>query len=77
MHHDQRTQCSITRIWTAVDVAGNVQRLTQLIVLEFHLTLSFLPAISISCDSSANPLLVPTNTATLGKSMWTTTEAYI
>ena len=62
---DQRMMCSLTRTWRATDSAGNVGFLTQYILLDIRTTLNFVRRISLSCDSSTNSILVPTNTATL------------
>ena len=63
MHSDVQLGCSIRRTWTARDDAGNTAQLTQILNLEFSPTLSLSPQVAFSCDSTANSIQVPSNTA--------------
>ena len=56
--------CSIRRTWTATDDAGNSATLDQIINVTFSPSLSFLPQVSFSCDSTSSSALVPPDTAT-------------
>ena len=64
-HSDVRSTCVIRRTWTAVDVAGNTNFLTQDIALDFLPYISFLSILLIQCDSSLNDTQIPQNTATV------------
>ena len=63
--HDRRITCSLVRTWRAIDVAGNLGTLTQYITLQYVPALNFISEVSLSCDSSTDSVIVPTNTATL------------
>ena len=56
-------RCLLRRNWIATDDAGNSAYLTQEINI-LYANLSYLPLLSFSCDSTANVILVPSNTAT-------------
>ena len=62
--HDFHQGCSIRRTWTATDDAGNSATLDQIINVTFSPSLSFLPQVSFSCDSTSSSVIVPRNTAT-------------
>ena len=63
-YSDVQLGCSLERTWTAVDEAGNTARYVQYIGLEYVPTLSLVPQISFSCDSTLDSIQVPTDTAT-------------
>jgi hypothetical protein len=62
-HSDANLGCSIRRTWIARDGAGNTAHLVQIVELEFSPTVSLLPRVSHSCDSTASSITVPTATA--------------
>lgn len=62
-YSDARNGCSISRTWRAADAAGNTAQLVQNISLEVFPTISLLLQLSLSCDSAAASLQVPSNTA--------------
>ena len=61
---DVQLGCLLERTWTAMDEAGNTAHYVQYIGLEYIPTLSLLPQISFSCDSTLDSIQVPTDTAT-------------
>ena len=63
-YSDVQLGCLLERTWTAVDEAGNTAHYVQYIGLEYVPTLSLLPQISFSCDSTLDSIQVPTDTAT-------------
>ena len=63
-YSDVQLGCLLERTWTAMDEAGNTAHYVQYIGLEYVPTLSLLPQISFSCDSTLDTIQVPTNTAT-------------
>ena len=63
-YSDVQLGCSLERTWMAVDEAGNVAHFVQYIGLEYAPTLSLIPQLSFSCDSTLGSILVTTNTAT-------------
>ena len=62
---DSSTGCSLERTWRAVDLAGNVGEVTQIITLEYTPTLNYLSSLSVACDSASGPTETPTTTATV------------
>ena len=64
-HSDTHLGCSIRRTWTAKDEAGNVAHVMQIINLEFSPTLSLVPQLALSCDSTESSIQVPSNTASV------------
>ena len=63
-YSDVQLGCSLERTWTAMDEAGNIAHYVQYIGLEYVPTLSLVPQISFSCDSTLDSIQVPTDTAT-------------
>ena len=63
-YSDVQLGCLLERTWTAMDEAGNTAHYVQYIGLEYVPTLSLLPQISFSCESTLDTIQVPTNTAT-------------
>ena len=61
---DAQIGCLLERTWTAMDEAGNTAHYVQYIGLEYVPTLSLVPQISFSCDSTLDSIQVPTDTAT-------------
>ena len=63
-YSDVQLGCSLERTWTAMDEAGNTAHYVQYIGLEYVPTVSLLPQISFSCDSTLDSIQIPTDTAT-------------
>ena len=63
-YSDVQLRCSLERTWTAMDEAGNTAHYVQYIGIEYVPTLSLVPQISFSCDSTLDSIQVPTDTAT-------------
>ena len=63
-YSDVQLGCLLERTWTATDEAGNTAHYVQYIGLEYVPTVSLLPQISFSCDSTLDSIQIPTDTAT-------------
>ena len=63
-YSDVQLGCLLERTWTAMDEAGNTAHIVQYIGLEYVPTLSLVPQISFTCDSTLDSIQVPTDTAT-------------
>ena len=60
---DSNFGCYIERTWTAKDMAGNTDALIQYIIIEFTLSISLVPALSFSCDSTIDSFTIPQTSA--------------
>ena len=58
---DDTSLCSIERIWSATDFAGNTATQTQTISLDFYPEITLVPTVTLFCDGS--DITVPANTA--------------
>ena len=62
-YQDLSLGCYIQRTWTATDVAGNIDKSVQFIALEYSLSISFVPVLAFSCDSTMGTFNIPASTA--------------
>ena len=63
MYRDNNLGCDIQRTWTATDIAGNTDSVTQNIRLEPSFSISLAPMIAFPCDSTISSFEVPSSTA--------------
>ena len=62
-YQDLNLGCYIQRTWTATDVAGNIDNSVQFVALEYSLSISFVPVLAFSCDSTMGKFNIPASTA--------------
>ena len=62
-YQDINDGCSIRRIWTAIDAAGNSASFSQNIDLEYSPSITLLSPVEFQCDSTLHTVEVPTITA--------------
>ncbi len=62
-YSDIHLGCSISRIWTGTDAAGNTAELVQEITLEYSPVVSLSPQVSLICDGTASSVHVTNTTA--------------